>query len=96
MQKSELITAVEPILAHLDERPHDAKFLAKGATCRVWKIQSSNRVYALRIVDQTEWVLDGNLDEFIRGTVRANGGCVADSLLNSEGTGQKINGKRWC
>jgi len=96
MQKSELITAVEPILAQLDDRPRDAKFLAKGATCSVWQVVSSNRVYALRIIDQPERVLDGNLDAFIRGAVRGNGGRVSASLLNSEGTGQAINGQRWC
>lgn len=96
MQKSELITLVKPILAHLDERPRDVKFLAKGATCNVWQVQSFSRAYVLRIIDQTERVLDGDLDKFIRNAVRENGGRAAAPQLNSEGTNQTINGQRWC
>lgn len=96
MQTSELITLVRPILARLDETLHEAAFLAKGATCSVWKVRSLNRVYVLRIIDQPERVLDGALDAFIRNTVRSIGGRVVAPLLTSEGTGLTINSHRWC
>ena len=95
MQKSELITHIKPIFGHLDEIPKEVTFSAKGSTCSVWQIQSLNRAYVLRIIDQTERVLDGSLDAFIRKAVRKNRGRVATSLLNSEGTGYTINDQRW-
>ncbi len=96
MQTRELIAQVKPILAHLDETPLDASFLAKGATCSVWQIRTRHRTYALRIIDHTERVTGGDLDAFIRKAVRTNGGRVVAPLLNSEATGLTINDRRWC
>lgn len=96
MDELELLSLATPVLARLNETPVQATFLAKGATCNVWKLRSTEQTYALRIIESKERVLDGEADAYIRASVLERGGRVVIPLLNSESTGHTLNGKRWC
>jgi len=96
MQNDALLTFSEEILALIGESLLQVSFLAKGATCNVWVVKSASlKLYALRIIETEERVIDGALDQFIRNAVLARGGRVAAPLLSSETIEKDLNGKRW-
>ncbi len=95
MQQSELVHSSEKILGLINETLEKVSFLAKGATCSVWQVQSDCRCYALRIIDADERVLDGAIDMFVRTELLANGGHVAEPILCSETVERILDGIRW-
>jgi len=96
MQKDTLFEFAGEILAFIGERPLQVSFLAKGATCDVWMVQSiSRKNYALRIIEAGERVISGALDKFIRQAVLARCGNVAAPLLSSETIEKDLDGQRW-
>lgn len=95
MQQSELISSSKKILGLIDETLEKVSFLAKGATCNVWQVQSDRRSYALRIIEADERVLDGAIDMFVRTEMLAKGGHVAEPILCSETSKPILDGTRW-
>lgn len=92
---TKLLAQAEPLLAELGEELVDINFLAKGATCEVWRLSAENRSYALKIIREEGRVFDGRIDAFIRRRVVENGGALVAPLLDSESFDQTLNGKRW-
>lgn len=95
MQQSELVRYTKKILGLIDETLEKVSFLAKGATCSVWQVQSNRHSYALRIIDADDRVLDGAIDAFLRTELLANGGHVAEPVLCSETAEPIMDGIRW-
>lgn len=90
------INLLTSLLSQIGEKPLQASIFAKGATCDVWRVQSTNRLFALRVFNGGSRVLDGVVDAFIRSSLAARGCAIVAPILNSETTGQSFEGKRWC
>ncbi|USG62872.1 aminoglycoside phosphotransferase family protein [Sneathiella marina] len=95
MHDTEMRPFATKILAHMGETVLHVDFLARGATCKVWKIQSEHRSYALRVIEADSRAVDSDLDEFVRATIHAKGGRVSEPILSSGGINLRLTGKRW-
>lgn len=96
MNTNVAFTFATDVLALIGESPAKISFLAKGATCTVWLVQSAcQKSYALRIIDQDDRVIDGASDQFIRHGVVALSGRVGAFVLSSETSQMPLQGKRW-
>lgn len=90
-----LWSAASLILRRLGETLVEASFLADGTTCRVWKLRSSTRSYALRVMVPLQYTLHAKVDAFVRRTVLARGGRVAASVQIGMPDDDALPGMSW-